>query len=87
MSADLYWRPVNPEPSGRSVSGGLHFLLGPRLWGHDGTLTSESWEVDESLIPFLEGIEAAGSPENAAGARELIDAIENHGTIEILIAR
>lgn len=83
MSSSLYWRPpIEPRPLGHQ----LKFAISQKLWGHDGSLTSEWTLVESSLIPFLEGVAAAGCEETRSEAKFLIKIIRDHGEAEIRLA-
>mgnify|MGYP001558272910 CR=1 FL=1 len=79
MSTALYWRPCI-QPSNQRLPTALKYVLGPRLFGHDGSLGGEA-TVGHELIPFLEGLEASGTLEVRTGARQLIDLIEKYERI------
>ena len=80
MSSDLYWRPPNPE--GAYLGYELKFILREQFGG--GTL-SEWTQVDKADVSFLEGV-IVGSGKHTTvgkGARELIELIEKHGSVEV----
>lgn len=82
MSTDLYWRPApRVIPPGNELPHALKRTLAKRLWGHDGSLNGDAVEVDKAFIPYLEGLADA----EVAGARELINAIHEHGDVELFI--
>lgn len=81
MSSSLYWRPVPKLPEGQELPFELKKRLGRRIWNHDGSLTSDEYEVGNELVPYLEGL-ADG---NVPGAAELVAAIEEHGQVQIWI--
>lgn len=78
MSTSLYWKPPVKEHS--FVGTQIKYHLAPKLWGHDGTLSSEWTIIDKSLIPFLEKLKGK---EVRAEAQKLIKLIRKHGQIEI----
>lgn len=88
MSATTYWRPVPQRPDGEPLDQ-INWVLGPRLFGQDGS-SSTAWEtVDESLVDFLEGV-IAGATHNDKlrdECRCLILAIKQHGEIQVCIRR
>jgi hypothetical protein len=72
MSSTLYFY---PKTNGKELPDELkHALHNLDQFGQaiDGT-------YDESIVPVLRGIEAAG----VKGARKLIDAIEKYGEVEL----
>lgn len=86
MSTSLYWRPVPVDPSGTSLPYGLKKAVARRFWDHDGSLYGDPAELTADDLPYLEGVRDGGGEEVAAGAQQLIDAIEKHGRVEIFIA-
>lgn len=83
MSVNLYSRPVIKEPQGNCIGYQLKFHLAPKLWGNDGTLHSDWVVVNSDLIPFLEGLESAGSSEVKIESNLLIQLINKYGEVEL----
>ena len=77
MSSNLMWRPFK-EASG-SLPKELKRAISKRLWGSDGSCGIGDDRVDESDIPYLEGLMDAG----VKGAAELITLIRKHGEIQL----
>lgn len=84
MSTSLYWRPLPQEPKERSIYN-LKWALAKKLGEYDGSVSENLGTVDGSLIPFLEGILAAGDKDMAEDAQNLIDAINQYGKVQLLI--
>lgn len=87
MSTGLYWRPIPIEPKEHSL-GWLKHDLHAEVWGTDGNDAScghGPTKVGRELLPFLRGVIAGGSEDKAHSAQMLIEAIEEHGEVEILI--
>lgn len=83
MSSNLYWRPVPKEqPPKRELPFELKKALAQRLWGHDGSLYGDAVDLDERIVPYLEGLADGG----IVGASELLAAIREHGEVELWIA-
>lgn len=78
----MYWRPVFPRPEGEYVDDDLRYALARRLWDQDGSLSTQSHELDKGDLPYLEGLRDG----RVEGAQEIIDAIRKHGTIEVWIS-
>jgi hypothetical protein len=73
---------AEPQPVGYDIK----WALAPKLWGHDGSLTGGWTEITASMVPFLEGVVAAGpETEQAAEARDLIRLLHLHGKIEVAL--
>ena len=86
MSTNLYWRPVPREiPPARTVNA-LKRAIARRVWDHDGSLHGDTIIVGTELLPYLEGLRDAGTEETREDASELIEAIQEHGSVEIWIA-
>lgn len=83
MSLSLYRLPLPKEVKEHNI-GYLKYEIGRYLEedynGHGG-----SWEVDESIIPFLNGIIAVGNMNQINDAASLISAIRKYGTVELRI--
>lgn len=83
MSSTLYWRPAPKDvPAPRDLPTGLKWALARRLWGHDGSLNGDEIELDEAIVPYLEGLADGG----VEGAADLIAALRAHGTVLLWIA-
>ena len=83
MSASMYWQPVVRRPDGECVDDALRYRLARRLWSQDGSSSTDKEELDESIVPYLEGLRDGG----VEGADEMIKAIRQHGQIEVWIDR
>lgn len=83
MSASMYWRPVVRKPDGEHVPDSLRYRLAQRIWDQDGSPPTDKDEIGPEIIPYLEGLHDGG----VAGAEDLIEAIRQHGSIEIWISR
>lgn len=81
MSSSLVWRP--PPTIENDLGYDLKFALAPRLWNHDGSLTSDWTEVGRKLVPFLEGLVAGGNIAMGRQAQTLIDLIDKYGRVQI----
>lgn len=82
MSNDLYWRPAPKDlPPARSLPHGLKARLARRLWGEDSPALGSTMDVDQHELPYLEGLADGG----VDGAADLVDAIREHGTIQLWI--
>lgn len=81
MSKNLYWKPVLPNKK-YDLPDMLRYVIAKKIWGNDGTLTSEGIELDSSIVLYLEGLRDAG----VAGAEELIEAINKYEKVEIWIS-
>lgn len=78
MSSTLMWKPVMPE-EGQPLPRKLKFVISRKLWDTDGSCGEGHAVVDESLIPYLEGLRDAG----VDGAEELIEIIRKHGVVSL----
>lgn len=76
MSATLYWEP--PPSEGGALSDELKYVLGRKLCDTDGTIGYPT-EVDEKLIPYLEGLHDCGVKD----ADNLIKIIKKYRTITL----
>ena len=85
MSASMYWEPAKRPLV--SLPYGFQRAAAPTWFRQDGSISSERYTADSSDLLFLEGMAAAGSPEVKEGARMLIEAIQQHGQIEVWIER
>lgn len=77
MSTNLYWEPVKPEKR-RHLGYYLKFAVAPRLWNHDGSLSSDKAVLTSEHIPWLQGIADASGKEVKEEARKLIKLIQEH---------
>jgi len=84
MSTSLYWSPLPEQPKERSIHD-LKWTLAKKLGQYDGSCSESLGVVDNDLIPFLEGIAAAGDKGMRDDATELIDAIKKYGKVELTI--
>jgi len=84
MSTSLYWKPLPEEPKERSIYS-LKWALAKKLGSYDGSVSEDLGIVDSSIIPFLEGIVVAGDKDMSADAQNLIDAINKHGKVQLVI--
>ncbi len=87
MSTNLFWRPLSAVRNGRCLSKELKYILAPKIWDDDGSMSENPIEVDDEFIPCLDGIidAAATGSELCRAAQELKAAIERYGRVEILI--
>lgn len=76
MSASLNWTP--PPSNGGRLSEELRRILGRKLCDTDGTIGYPTI-VNESLIPYLEGLVDAGIKDSD----KLISLIEKHGEVTL----
>jgi hypothetical protein len=89
MSTNLYWRPAIQKPNGHALPNTLKYMLGPRYFGHDGTLGSSPVLLGDADRAFLEGIRAGRTThrdtkdEVRDGIDELLAAIAKYDTIEL----
>lgn len=82
MSTNLYWRPAPREvPAPRDLPEGLKKAIANRLWAHDGSLFGHEIELDERVVPYLDGL----SDGSVDGADDLIGAIRAHGKVLVWI--
>lgn len=72
MSSNLYWEPVKPK-KGKSLDTGLKYIF-QKKYGSPVNI-----ELDETDIEYLCGLADAGIKD----AQNLIDAIHEHGSIEL----
>lgn len=86
MSTCLYWRGLPKEPKDSELYA-LKWIMAKKLGDHDGSVTENLGAVDESLIPFLEGVVAAATEKSDVqeAAKDLIKAIQKHGRVELVI--
>ncbi len=82
MSSNLYWRHVPVAPEANRLPYGLKKAIAQSVWGHDGSLNSEPVPVDGAFVPYFNGLRDGG----VEGAQAVLDLIEQHGAIELLIA-
>jgi hypothetical protein len=83
MSFGIYWEPVKPV-QGTSLPNGLKFVLRERYFGGNFVRGTDAYFTSKD-IGYLHGLEDAGHEEAAEGARELIRAINQHGTVRVWI--
>lgn len=72
MGSNLLWKPKVTE--GEPLPYKLKRVISRKLWDTDGSCGEGEATVDESLLPYLEGLKDAGID----GAEELIDIINTH---------
>lgn len=84
MSTSLYWKPMPKEPKEHSVNS-LKWALAKKLGDYDGSIPEDLGIVNSGLIPFLEGLSLAGDTEMSNDAKELIDAINKHELVRLII--
>ena len=73
MSSSLYWERIKENPYDGALDDMLKYILRKKYDEPINTI------VDESDIPYLEGLQDAG----IKGAKELISAIKKYGKIHI----
>jgi hypothetical protein len=84
MSFGIYWQPHNP-PKGYQLPTGLKYAIGERYMGSTSLRGADAF-FDKTYITYLTGlIDGSGNDEVREGARELIRAIEKHGTVRVWI--
>jgi hypothetical protein len=83
MSSDLYWLPP-PKDQKKNYIGYLKYEIG-RYFDKDYNGDNMDRMVGEEIIPFLRGIIAVGSKEQMEDAQKLINAIEKHGEVQLII--
>jgi len=76
MSTNLHWRPLNADQTLDAKPDRLKLILREKF---GFSSPREPLRVDESLIVFLEGLDAAG----VHGAKNLIKLIRKYGEIEL----
>jgi hypothetical protein len=85
MSTTLYWR-HNVPLEGYSLPASLKYILGPRYYDHDGTLSGSDVILTHADVPYLEGVrDARADKELAAAAQVLLDVIAKDGSVIICI--
>lgn len=77
MSSTLMWKPVQSYKG--SFHSGIKFILQEHF--DEGTI--HNCHLEESDIPYLKGIMAAGSKEIKADAKKMIELILRHDLIII----
>jgi hypothetical protein len=91
MSTNLYWRPHSPT-KGHDLPYELKSKLGRLLWDHDGSLSGQPTALGRDsyvyhdgvrvdVISYLRGLKDAG----IRGAKDLLEVIDQHGTVEVEI--
>lgn len=84
MSTSLYWLPPPSEVKENSV-GWIKHEVARHLSEDWNGLSDDFGLVGPEIIPFLQGIKAVGSKEQASDAQELISAIQKYGKVELYI--
>ncbi len=85
MSTNLFWQPETSRAD-RSLPKALKYIMARRLWDHDGSLSGDPVVINASEVPYLEGVRDATSDVDVnRAAKQLIEAIIKHGTIELSI--
>lgn len=79
LTLSLYWRPLVPQEK-KSLPYELKYAISRRWFGHDGSLKGSAI-TDEDSIHYLNGLADA----NVKGAKELIEAINQYGEVEVII--
>lgn len=82
MGYDLYWSLPPSETKEHSLD--LKWEIG-KYFDDDYNGEKGEWEADRSLIPFLKGIIACGSPEKRQEAIELLENINQYGKLILSI--
>ncbi len=82
MSSNLYWTPPPTEVKEHFLD--LKYEIG-RYFDEEYNGGSESWNVDEKIIPFLKGIIATGNDSQKKSAQQLINAIQKYGIVVLII--
>lgn len=89
MSTHMKWYPPPPElEDDKYYISSLKFVLAEKLgdWGSSGSTCQNLGFVGPAIIPFLQGIIAGnGSGDMARDAEKLIEAIKQHGKVELKI--
>lgn len=83
MSSDLYWLPP-PKDRNKNFVSYLKYEIGQYF---DEEYNGGNMErmVGEELIPFLKGIVATGTKDQKQDAKNLIEAIDKYGEVELII--
>jgi hypothetical protein len=84
MSSELHWRPVPPPPPDNWLPSGLKLKIRDHLWSGEEYRSDRPFRIssmDRHIMGFLRGLAAC----NEEGADTLINAIDEHGEIEIWI--
>jgi hypothetical protein len=91
MSSSLYWRPVPSAPEGELLGTGnqLKYAISRDLFETDGSWSAGWVTVDVEFIPFLRGVSAAAgrNTDLRLEAGELIELIEQHGSVQLRTSR
>lgn len=82
MSSSPYWLPVKTKPT--SLSDEVKYALAKKYFDNDGTL-SGAISLNESDIPYLDGLRDAGNESMKKGALILINAIKRFDNIRFFI--
>ena len=79
MSVSMYWY---KPPSARKELGSSYDIKWPiaKRWGQMDGSCHENFMLDESAVPFLEGLLASG---HYPDAEKLIEDIRKYGSVEV----
>ena len=83
MTTSPSWLPIIPRES-KSLPNAIKYPLARKYQDHDGSLSGTTI-LDETNIPYLEGLRDGGNKEVSKGAKILIEAIKKHDCIEFII--
>ena len=83
MSSSLYWLPPPAEQKKNNIDY-LKYEIG-RYFDEEYNGESIDREVNEDIVPFLQGIVAVGSINQKKDAQNLINAIKKHGKVQLII--
>lgn len=83
MSSTLHWKPIIPDRRGGwgyPVKG----IIAKKFFGHDGSCAGGPIEVDSGALEWFYGVlDATTDKEVESAMRELIEAIEEYGSIAL----
>ena len=84
MSTSIYWEPVEQRKEHKHITDQLKYILAPRYWDHDGSLSGNEIYLGVSEIPYLCGI-GDGTRDNEVreGIEILVTAIKKYGCVKI----
>lgn len=82
MSTSLYWEPVMKKDKYLGYS--LKFSLGPKYFDHDGSLSGDVY-LDEGELPYLRGLHDGLQDDAKKECAKLIELIEKHGEIHLML--
>lgn len=71
-------------PRFKNAAFGIHLkrILGQEIWGHDGSIPSDWTEVNDGLVPFLDGVIAGtDDPYLKEDATRLRDFLATEGVV------